>query len=88
MITCKPPIDCTDCTKRYEVETERGIEQRCTDNIYFKSTDIKHEWIYISHNPCYSPFDGGPLAFYRCSGCGYITGNKSKYCPECGVRMS
>lgn len=42
------------------------------------------KWIYVSHNPCYSPFDDSPPDFYRCSGCGYITGNRTKYCPECG----
>ena len=31
MIMCKPGTDCTSCLKRYEVETERGVEQRCED---------------------------------------------------------
>lgn len=31
MITCKPGTDCTNCPKRYEIETERGVEQRCED---------------------------------------------------------
>lgn len=26
--------------------------------------------------------------FYRCSACGYEQGRKTKYCPECGARMT
>ena len=26
--------------------------------------------------------------FYRCSVCGYEQGRKTKYCPECGARMT
>lgn len=81
MITCKPGTDCTECPKRYEVETERGIEQRCEDS-------DSGEWIYIMHNPCYSPFDGGPSAFYRCSRCEYVTGDRTNYCPKCGKKMT
>lgn len=30
-MACIPGTDCTDCPKRYEVETNTGIESRCTD---------------------------------------------------------
>ena len=46
------------------------------------------KWIFHSSNPCYSPFDGSPPVFYRCINCGYITGNRTKYCPECGNKMN
>jgi len=49
---------------------------------------IQQKWVYVSHNPCYSPFDDSPPDFYRCSGCGYITGNRTKHCPECGKKMT
>lgn len=46
------------------------------------------EWIYVGHNPNYSPFDDSPPDFYRCSNCGYITGSRTKHCPECGKNMT
>jgi len=42
------------------------------------------EWVFIMHNPAYSPFDGGPSKFCKCSNCGYITGDLTNYCPRCG----
>ena len=41
-------------------------------------------WVFVMYNPAYSPFDGGPSNFYKCSNCGYITGNLMNYCPQCG----
>lgn len=46
------------------------------------------KWIFHSHNPSYSPFDGSPSDFYRCSNCGYVTGNQTNYCPKCGKKMT
>ena len=45
------------------------------------------KWIFHSHNPSYSPFDGSPSEFYRCSSCGYIAENRTEYCPKCGKKM-
>ena len=46
------------------------------------------EWLFHSHNPSYSPFDGSPSDFYRCSNCGYVTEEKTDYCPKCGKKMN
>lgn len=44
------------------------------------------KWIFVGHNPSFSPFDDSPDKFYKCSNCGYITGRKTPYCPICGSK--
>lgn len=53
-----------------------------------KDNNVLSKWILHSHNPSYSPFDGSPSVLYRCSNCGYVTGNQTDYCPACGRKLT
>jgi len=91
---CRPISLCGDAINCDSEETISEIEIDwidCSDALvllFNKVETQRGEWIYVSHNPCYSPFDDSPPDFYRCSCCGYITGNRTKHCPKCGKSIN